>query len=383
MGTFFRVMLNQLKIAYQQNFSPEYFLLVVGTAFLVSLIIYLTRDIHLGRTARGHAGSAVQSCHDNPTPRVGGVAVMLSLILGIFLSYRGEHQTIAILLVSALPIFIAGLSEDLSWHVSPLGRLAAAALSALLMVILSGVWLIRADVPIIDEMLTVAPLAIIFSVFAVTGMSHALNLIDGVNGLASGAAIIAAIAFVLIGIAVGDNLVVVLALTIAFATFGFFLVNFPFGKIFLGDAGAYTLGYLLGWTAILLVVRNPEVSAWGVLLMLFWPLADTLHAIARRWTQKQSAVEADSYHMHHVIMRALETHLLRKENRAVSNPLASALILVFLLMPAALGVLYHDSVAQTALAFGLLLIIYFAIYMVARRIETPFHLDKFGGKSAT
>ncbi len=376
-------MLNQLTIAYQQNFAPEYFLLVVGTAFLASLAIYLTRDIHLGRTARGHAGSAVQSCHDNPTPRVGGIAVILSLILGIFVSYRSEYQTIAILLVSALPIFAAGLSEDLSWHVSPRGRLAAAALSALLMVMLSGVWLTRADVPILDEMLTLAPLAIIFSVFAVTGMSHALNLIDGVNGLASGAAIIAAIAFALIGIAVGDNLVVVLALTIAFATFGFFLVNFPFGKIFLGDAGAYTIGYLLGWTAILLVVRNPEVSAWGVLMMLFWPLADTLHAIGRRWTQKQSAVEADSYHMHHVIMRALETHVLRQENRAVSNPLASALILVFLLVPAALGVLYHDSVTQTALAFALLLIIYFAIYTGARRVETPFHLDKFGGKGAT
>ena len=376
-------MLNQLTIAYHQSFSAEYFLFIVGTAFLASLFIYVTRNIHLDRTARGHAGSAVQSCHDNPTPRIGGVAVMLSLILGIFWSYDSAYQTIAILLVSALPIFAAGLSEDLSWHVSPRGRLVAAAMSAALMVALSGIWLHRADVPIIDQLLKFAPFAIIFSIFAATGMSHALNLIDGVNGLASGTAIITAIAFALIGTAVGDNLIVVLALTIAFATFGFFVLNFPFGKIFLGDAGAYTLGYLLGWTAILLVVRNPDVSAWAVLLMLFWPLSDTLHAIGRRWTRKQSAVEADSYHMHHVVMRALETHVLKQENRSVSNPLSSALILTFQLAPASLSVLYYNQVPQTAFTFCLLQIVYFAIYAIVRRIETPFHLDKFGGKSAT
>ena len=89
------------------------------------------------------------------------------------------------------------------------------------------------------------------------------------------------------------------------ATLGLFMLNFPQGRIFLGDAGAYTLGFLLAVSFITLQSKNPEISAWAIMLIIFWPIVDMAHAILRRRLKHNRADRPDFLHFHHVVMRSL------------------------------------------------------------------------------
>jgi UDP-GlcNAc:undecaprenyl-phosphate GlcNAc-1-phosphate transferase len=96
------------------------------------------------------------------------------------------------------------------------------------------------------------------------GVAHATNLIDGLNGLAMGVCMLFAGGLAFLAYAVGDTVIMNISTLLMCSIFGSFVFNFPFGKVFFGDAGAYTLGHLLIWLSILLVARNPEISPYAI-----------------------------------------------------------------------------------------------------------------------
>ena len=114
---------------------------------------------------------------------------------------------------------------------------------------------------------------------AVGGCTHALNIIDGINGLAGMVAVLMAISIALVAWQVQDFPIFLIATALASATLGFLAWNFPFGRVFLGDGGAYFLGFMLAELAVLLVVRNPSVSPFYALAVLFYPVFETLFSI--------------------------------------------------------------------------------------------------------
>ena len=115
--------------------------------------------------------------------------------------------------------------------------------------------------------------------------------------------------------------------TLAAATLAFAVFNWPKSRLFLGDAGAYTLGFVLSWFGIAILLNAPEASPWAILLAVFWPLADMVFAVARRLGQRRSTFRADKMHGHHVVLRSLEILGLGKKRGAVSNPLATLILL--------------------------------------------------------
>ena len=166
-------------------------------------------------------------------------------------------------------MFVFGLIEDLGRSTSPRIRLAVAAIATLLGIAVFGIWIDRVDVPVVDFAFAWAPVGIAFTVFAVTGLVHAINLIDGVNGLASGKVILSSGALALIAAKFNEPMIAHLATLVMFATIGLFILNYPLGRIFMGDAGAYSLGFILGWMIIFLMHRQPEISAWAMLAVIF------------------------------------------------------------------------------------------------------------------
>ena len=171
---------------------------------------------------------------------------------------------------------------------------------------------------------------------------------DGLNGLAVGISLVAATALALIAQSTADMLVAHLAGAVVIVVTGFFLVNYPFGKLFLGDAGAYTLGHVIAWIAVLLMARNPELSPWAVLLAVFWPIMDTFAAILRRLVNKTPADAPDKMHFHHVVLRLVQRKLGRRYSLSVANPLATALMFPLFLMPSVLAVI---AASNNMLAF--------------------------------
>ncbi len=314
-----------------------------------ALLIVSTRQFHLALTSRGHAGLEVQSAHHMPTPRVGGIALMLGL-LGAATHATGEvAHLLILLLVSCIPVFGAGLMEDINLGASPRARLFAAATSSALMIALTGKHISTVGVPGADALVGLWPVGVLFTVFATSGVSHGFNLIDGLNGLSMGIGIIAMIALGVIALNLGDTVVATLAAAMAFSIVGVFVVNYPFGRLFLGDGGAYTMGHLIAWIAVLLMARNPQVSPWAVLMASFWPVMDTGAAILRRRINKTPASAPDRMHFHHIVMRLILAISPRMDKRLlVANSLATALMAPLCMVPAVFAVL---TTTNNALAF--------------------------------
>ena len=148
---------------------------------------------------------------------------------------------------------------------------------------------------------------------------------------------------------------------------GFLFINFPFGKVFLGDAGAYSVGFILASLAVALMHFAPDVSPAAVLLIFFWPVADTLLAIHRRRVCGWPSDKPDRLHFHQLVMRALEISLVGRRRRALANPLATAFIVPMAASPMLAGVLMSDSNAGSFAALFVFAILFFVAYNLVIR----------------
>ena len=129
---------------------------------------------------------------------------------------------------------------------------------------------------------SVSLISVIITIIVSGGICHAVNLLDGLNELSICWAICAAIAMAVMALSVNDMAVFRLLILLIGASIGILVWNFPLGKIFLGDAGAYTLGHVLAWMALLLMNRHPEISPLALLLIFVWPITDMLLSMLRR-----------------------------------------------------------------------------------------------------
>lgn len=277
---------------------------------------------------------ALQSRHVDPTPRIGGLAVYLAAAAaGAFVEDPVAASIMGHLLVAALPALVVGLAEDLTRGVSPSWRLGATLLSGFLVCLLSGHALTRLDIPLVDMALRWAPAAMLVTAIGVCGVSNAINIIDGFHGLASGTAAIALLALAWVAHALGDYSLVNVAVIIACALAGFGLLNFPWGKMFLGDGGAYFAGFALGWVAVLLPARNPSVSPWASLLICAYPVTEVMYSIVRRAMRGRSPMSADSKHLHGLVATKIVQRHLRALGPTLQNATVSVIMWAFALAP--------------------------------------------------
>lgn len=285
-------------------------MLLLLTSLLTSLVVcgllIRYRYWHL-RFSGDHDLNGPQKFHQNITPRIGGIAIaagyLVAIVLGAFLNPL-PGMSLTLIGLAALPIFAAGITEDLTKCISAKIRLIAAFVSGLLFLYFFEIDSIRLDVPVVDYLMAYPIVAICFLALAIAGLSNAYNIIDGFNGLASMVAIIATSAILYVAFKVQDPLVMSLALITIGSIIGFFIWNYPKGLIFLGDGGAYLIGFFIALASILLVVSNPLVSPWFALLVNAYPIFETLFTIWRRLIyQRRNPGLPDAAHFHSLIYR--------------------------------------------------------------------------------
>lgn len=144
-----------------------------------------------------------------------------------------------------------------------------------------------------------------FAVFAIAGLPHAFNLIDGYNGLAGTVAMICCLAIAYVALQVGDRQIAGVVLVLAGATAGFLLWNYPRGLIFAGDGGAYLWGVVIAVATVLLVQRHAQVSPWFPILLLSYPVLETVFSAYRKLVRGQSPSMADALHLHQLVYRRI------------------------------------------------------------------------------
>ena len=291
------------------GFSLLAFLVAAFSAWSICWLIVKYEHLH-AHLSHDHMDAGPQKFHAVPTPRIGGIGIVAGLVAAGGVVMLAEQlvfeREFGLLLIAGIPAFLGGLVEDVTKKVGVLERLLLTMLSGAVAAWLLGAMLNRLDIPFIDQALMWLPLAACLTIVAVGGVANAVNIIDGYNGLAAGYAVVALAAIAGVAAWEGDVLILTVALSLAGALLGFLKWNWPGGRIFLGDGGAYLLGFLLAEASILLVVRNTNISPWFPLLLLIHPIFETLFSIYRRkFRRGHTPGRPDALHMHQLIYSRL------------------------------------------------------------------------------
>jgi len=290
--------------------------LFAGTAAALALVITPpVRWLALRLGAVDEPGG--RRAHRGRVPRLGGLAVLLAGLGGLLLPWAGGVPVFAELigrgwslgwfLAGMLVVTALGIFDDCR-NVGPLPKLVFETLAAII-ALAGGVGFVAISNPFTGGSIEIGPLGGVLSVLWIVGITNAFNLIDGLDGLAAGVALIAsATIFVIAGVQTRPD-AAVLAAVLAGALLGFLRYNFCPASIFLGDSGSLLLGYVLSVLSIQGQQKGPTVVVLLVpILVLGFPIVETLVTVARRYGRGGSAslFDADREHIHHrLVMRGM------------------------------------------------------------------------------
>jgi len=348
------------------TFISDYYagLIGAGVSLLVSVALVMSKQFHGKYSLDHHSG--VQKFHTAPTPRIGGLAILAGFLAAWSLSSGEAGTLLALIGLTSLPALSFGMAEDITNKVGVKWRLLATIFSGLIFTVASGYSISSIGIPWVDTMLTYSWVAIPFTAFAIGGVANSINLIDGFHGLASGTLIVIFLAFAVVYARVGDNTMMIVSITMLLITSGFFVVNFPLGKLFLGDAGAYFTGYMVAVLGVLLPARHPEVSPWVSLLILGYPVMETVYSIIRRRLDGHSPGAPDSAHLHHLVHRRWATPLAERLGTVLGKNAMTSVLLWSLPVGSLLAASYGDlESSQPLLLLGAGVLLYVAIYRTA------------------
>mgnify|MGYP002398953090 CR=1 FL=1 len=238
-------------------------------------------------------------------PRIGGLAIYISYMLGTFLFVPSFAQAWPILIggtVIALVGFIDDL-KNLSPSVKLFGQIFAAAIP-----VLGGISIHFITIPngmVIEFGWLSVPITILW----VIAITNAINLIDGLDGLAAGVSSIATFTISVLAFSLGQPLSTLMGAILLGSTLGFLVFNFYPAKIFMGDTGSLFLGYMISLLSITGLTKSATIFSLIIpIIILAVPIIDTTFAIIRRIIHKQPISAPDKFHLHHSIIRLGFTH---------------------------------------------------------------------------
>ena len=331
------------------------------SSLVLGAVLLSTRRAHQ-RYSLDEVSVLRRKVHVAPAPRIGGVAIFGGAVLGSLLLPEEARDLGVLLAAIGLPAFLGGFSEDLTRRVSALARLLWVFVAAGIAFFALDARITDLDLPGSERVLGLAAASLLFTMFAVGGFSHSLNIVDGLHGLAAFAALMMLLAIAYVAHTVGDDAIALLALVAAGAVAGFLVWNFPRGALFLGDGGSYFLGFLVAVLALMLVHRNTEVSPWFALAALFYPVWETLFRAYRRKARRGvSPMAADGLHLHTLVYK----RLVRREGRGTANDNSAATVYLALLCASAVApaaLFWNNTTALQAVV-----LVFAALYLICYR----------------
>ena len=330
-------------------------------SFLFCIALVLTKSWH-GAISMDHT-HGVQKFHTAPTPRIGGIPIVLALIVAWGKAPDDVKTLLAPILFAGMPAFLFGVAEDITKRVGVTQRLLATMASGVLAWWITDYSLSRVDVWGVDWLLRYTLVSVVFTAFAVGGVANSINIIDGFNGLASTMSSLAFIGFGMIAWQVGDHALMGASIVLAACVWGFFWVNWPFGKLFLGDGGSYFIGFALAWVSVLLIERNPGVSAFAPLVICAHPITEVLFSIYRRHYKEVHPGHPDRLHFHSLVKQRYVRRWFCSFSNRLRNSFAGALVGLMTLVAVVFANITYASSVDSVFVFILFVFAYVVIYM--------------------
>ncbi|KAA0443633.1 MAG: glycosyltransferase [Candidatus Thioglobus sp.] len=339
----------------------QIFLITFILSFVFSAVIVIIANKH-GWFLNQHDFVGVQKFHQHPTPHIGGLAVFLSFAFANYLLPSEASMVLAPILLVAVPVFIVGLAEDFSTKISPLWRLIVVFISLSASFFYLGIGVDSLGFGWTDELLSYPLIGLAFTLLVVGGSVNSVNVIDGYNGLMAGYGILASLAMFFVAYQLGDVVIMQLNLLLIASMLGFFLLNFPLGKIFMGDGGAYFIGFMLSMIGLVFVERHAELSNWFVLLLLMYPMYELLYSIyRRRIINGTPASQPDGQHLHMLVYKQVSINNLQ-QSKVANNSKTSPYLWMLSLFSIIPAIFYYDNKLALIASACAFMLIYTGIY---------------------
>lgn len=321
------------------------------SSLLICLLILYSKKSHIKWTA--DEINKKHNMNSYAVPRVGGLAIYIGLVITIIYEYLKPNSNwypSALLLSTILPIFTLGIIEDIFKNIKAIIRLAGSFSSAIIFMII-----FKNEPSYIPFNLNY--IQIVICIFFISLLINSYNIIDGLNGLSSMVGMMSILAITYVAYRVNDWMVIHLSAVYLASIMGFFVCNYPMGKIYLGDSGAYIIGFIQSSLSLLLLFRNNEISIWLIILINIYPIFEVIFSSLRRISENKNPMEADNYHLHSLLYKRFKE---TNENHVGNNHLNITPIMWGV---AALGVIPGVLFWNNILLIRLFIILFTVVYL--------------------
>ncbi|MEZ2738515.1 MraY family glycosyltransferase [Comamonas jiangduensis] len=364
----------------------------------LSILSFFVAAICAGLIVRGacshcsvYGENMPQRFHHGDVPRIGGMAVLIALLLSwsagmLSTAFLGDMSALHMrpwvgwFMLAMLPAVLGGLAEDLTQRLAVRYRLLLTGLTGALGIAFLGLAVPRLCLPLVDDLLAWAPwLGMALALLAIAGLPHAFNIIDGYNGLAGMVAVIICLALAYVSLQVGDRALAALLVSTAAATVGFLVWNYPRGMLFAGDGGAYIWGVVIAYASILLVQRHSLVSPWFPMLLLIYPVWETVFSAYRKLVRGDSPGMADALHFHQLVYRRIVWGVFHNDESRqmlMRNNRTSPYLWAFTLLTVLPAVLFWRNTPVLIAFCVLFMVSYVCAYLAIVRFKVPGWLQR-------
>lgn len=315
-----------VRVIKDMDISTKDFMTILMTMGVSMVVCFLTTPLVRAFARRVGAVDVPKDgrrMHNHPIPRQGGIAIFLGILLGVVLFADLDRQVQGMLIGAVIMITVGAIDDIIAlpaW-LKFLVQLVAAGVA-----VAFGIRIEHIANPIFwsdTKYIAFGAWSIPVTMLWIVGITNSINLIDGLDGLACGVSAISSLSILIISLMLGQlNIAIILAATVG-ACFGFMPFNLNPAKIFMGDAGALLLGYILSTVSVMGLLKFYAIISFAVpILALALPIFDTVFAIIRRIIKGQNPMSPDRGHIHH---RLIDMGLSQKQSVAILYAISAVL----------------------------------------------------------
>jgi len=312
----------------------------------------------------GDSISGPQKIHFDAVPRIGGIGIFITLIISSFLFNNHVFfliEDLPSLIIISLPVILIGLAEDIYKDISILVRLFSSIIVGIIAFYYFDVSVSETNFSLIDQYINIFKLTPFLTIFFFAGAINSINLIDGVNGLASVTTVIILLTLSKLAYMSDDYSNYYLSYLVTASIFGFLLINWFTGSIFLGDAGAYLLGVILAFITCQILLKN-NLSFFNILTLFAYPIWEITNSIIRRFYNNKKIISADNKHLHSLIYN-LVVNKFKKQKSVIKNFLPTFFLFPLILIGPISSLLFNQKPQQLVLSFLLIYILITLFYL--------------------
>ncbi len=315
------------------------FKIIVDLFFLVIIQAAITPFIRRLAFVLGAVDNPnARRVNKKPMPTIGGLGIFVTFYIGAFVLLRPQfptHELFSVLLASSV-IVLTGMIDDIL-ELKPRQKMLGIFIAALIVYFLAGIRMNVLHLPFINRQIGLGWWSLPITIFWILALTNAINLIDGLDGLATGVSMISLTTMGIVGyffLHTRQLYVPIACFMLAACLFGFLPYNFHPAKIFLGDTGALFIGFMIAVLSLKGLKNVTFISLLVPIIILGVPISDTIYAMIRRKLNKRPVSQADKHHLHHQLMRMGLTHRQTVLTIYALSLIFSFISLLFLLSPA-------------------------------------------------